>query len=112
MCTRSFQDRAAQGRIGACIKSEFAVQSLDYSVFIASYREGTFHGMALRMEINRLLAGELCLDRTLEYPCGKSAYMLGRNVFFSSETTADQLVFNNVAVGAEVAKCLCAETEK
>ena len=91
----SLQDRAAKRRICPCIKVDLTVQPGKDSVLIACKRKGSFHGMALGMEIDRLLPGKHDFDRPVHLQRCQRRDMLGGNILFSAESASHQLVFNH-----------------
>ena len=88
------QNRSAQGSVSPCIKINLAVHPCKYTVFITAQGKCPFHGVALGMEIDGLLPGKHNFYRTLYFNGRQRRDMLGRYVFFSSESAAHQLVLH------------------
>ena len=91
----TLQNRSAKRCISSGIEVDLTVQSGENTIFVTAQRKGSFHGMTLRMEEQRFLTAELCLYRNLVFPGSQCCDMLDGNIFFSTKTAADQLVFHH-----------------
>ena len=63
MGTGPLQHRAAQAGVGTGIRYHLGLYPLDDAVFIAAQGEFHIHGVALGMDQDAFLAGELALHR-------------------------------------------------
>ena len=91
----TLQNRPAEGGIGPCIKEDFAVKTGKLPVFITAEREGSLHGVALRMEIDRLLPGKMNLHGSLVGPGRECRDVLCGDILLSAEAPADELILDN-----------------
>lgn len=86
----TLEDRAAQACIGTYVEVRFAVESRQHAILVAAERERHIHAVALRMEVDRLLAREAALDGALEMRSCKSSKVLRRDILLASEADADE----------------------
>lgn len=85
----TLEDRAAQACIGTYVEVRFAVESRQHAILVAAERERHIPAVALRMEVDRLLAREAALDGALEMHSCKSSKVLRRDILLASEADAD-----------------------
>ena len=92
------QHRPAQGGKGAGIGNHAGLHALDDAVFVAAHGEVHPERMALGMDQNRLLPGQLHLHRHTGHVCDQRRVVLHRHVLLAAEAAAHQLVLHQAVV--------------
>ena len=95
MRTCPLEDRAAQGGICAGVEIDFTVETGEDAIGITAQSERALHRMALRMEIDRVFAAQFAFDGQAELPGSQGCEVLDRHILLTSETAADQFIFDD-----------------
>ena len=93
------QHRPAQGGIGPSVEVDLAVQAGEDAVLVAAQGEGALHIVALGVEVDGLLPGELCLHGPVHPEGGQHRQVLHRHVLLAAEAAPHQLVLHHDALG-------------
>ena len=93
------QHRAAQGGVGPGVEVDLAVQAGEDAVLVAAQGEGPLHVVALGVEVDGLLPGQLRLHRAVDLQGRQHRQVLHRHVLLAAEAAAHQLVLHHDALG-------------
>ena len=86
----SLQHRAAQRGIGAGVSDDLRLHALNKAVIIAAHGDGHLHGVALGVNEDALLSGELHLHRAAGQIGDQRSVVLNGHVLFAAEAAAHQ----------------------
>ena len=90
--------RAAEGGEGSGVGDDACLHALDDTVLVTAHGEVHVEGVALRVNQDRLGAGELHLHRDAGDVGDQGGVMLDGHVLLAAEAAADELVLDEAVI--------------